>query len=127
MKVSFVHEEVATSKGMLTSKTVRQVAVTTTVQFSEAEIAIIRGWSLENWLIMERAFDLLQQKKSEEKAQNPDQLRIQNFLDNPSDSFLFDSPIEAKGYQARLTVELKNIKNNIDHNASVAEATTFEL
>ena len=127
MRVTFEHREKNMPKGTFSSKTVRQVEVLTTVQFSEVELAVITGWELEYMKLFERKYDALTRGKSQEKNDTPNRMTIKDLLQREPDRFTFDTPSQAKTYQRELTEALKLLKLTIDADAALGEPTTFEL
>jgi hypothetical protein len=127
MRVSIEHSDKAV--GLL--KRVNQVEVTTTVQFSEEELAVIRDRRLKDYIVAERVPDSRTASKfdAEYAASIADgwHLRVRDLMKGKPDRFTFDTPVDAKLYEERLKEALKTLKSFIEGNASMAEATTFEL
>ena len=127
MRVSIEHSDKAV--GLL--RMVNQIQVTTTVQFSEEELAVIRDRRLKDYIVAERVPDSRTASKfdAEYAASIADgwHLRVKDLMKGKPDSFLFDTPVDAKIYEERLKEALKALKSFIEGNAATAEATTFEL
>lgn len=127
MRVSIEHSE--KSAGLL--KRVTQIEVTTTVLFSEEELAVIRDRHLKDYVVVERELDSRTARSLNPENSREDAkiwfLRVRDLMKGKPDRFTFDTPVDAKMYEDRLKEGLKALKSFIEGNASMAQATTFEL
>lgn len=126
MRVAIEHKEAVS--GLI--KKVLQVEVTTVVQFSEEERAVIDSWNLGDVVVVERQMDgqrAAKYKGSEYSVQAPyEHLRIGQLTQGP-DRYLFDTPHDAKLYQEQLVEGLKTLKAYLANCASLAEPQVFEI
>jgi hypothetical protein len=126
MRVAIEHKEAVS--GLI--KKVLQVEVTTVVQFSEEERAIIDSWNLGDVTVVERQMDgqrAAKYKGDQYSAQAPyEHLRIGQLTQGP-DRYLFDTPHDAKVYQEQLVEGLKTLKSYLANCASLAEPQVFEI
>ena len=127
MRAYIQHEE--RTAGLLRS--IRQVDVVVHVEFSDEERVIIERRGLEEFVILERTPDtrLLDKLRSEEINgwDHSFHLRVRDLLGATPDRFTFDTPSDAKAYQARLTDALRSLKAFILANTTLGEATTLEI
>tara|TARA_R110002110_G_scaffold322490_1_gene534916 strand:- start:43 stop:399 length:357 start_codon:yes stop_codon:yes gene_type:complete len=118
MRVSIEHSDKAV--GLL--RMVNQIQVTTTVQFSEEELAVIRDRRLKDYIVAERVPDSRTASKfdAEYAARIADgwHLRVRDLMKGKPDGFMFDTPVDAKIYEQRLTEALKALKSFIEGNAA---------
>jgi hypothetical protein len=129
MRVSIDHKE--KTMGLVFKKTKHAVVVT--IQFTEQEQAIIRQRKLNDYVIIKREWDATMKEKAEAHPEHynhpdmkPPHLFIKDLVKGP-DTYVLDTPIEAKQYEARLVEGLKTLKSFIEGNQTVAESKTFEL
>jgi len=138
MKIDIKHVE--KSRGLIFRKTLHGVALT--VQFSEEERQIIKQRRLQNDIILERGVpaDVDAQKvqnrglaKSLATAalKGRDALHYDltiNKLLSGTDTFFFETPLEAKSYEADLREKLPQFKSYILENAEIEQKSdSFEL
>ena len=127
MRVSIEHN--SKSKGLIFKK--RYIEVATTVVFSEEEQAIIRSRKLKEFVVLKREPDMLTVERlgARDAAMFVEtyHLRIKDLASGKPDNYPFETPIEAKRYEAELTAALKTLKEFIGSNADTAKAKTFEL
>ena len=127
MRVSIDHKDKKT--GLVFKSNKYEVVVS--VQFSDEELAIINSRKLKEYVVLERGWDATMKETA---AKHPDyydllpppNLIIGKLVKGP-DSYVFDTPIEAKGYEEKVTEALKRLKSFIMGNAEKAENKSFEL
>jgi|GEM_PF-1282536 len=128
MRVTIRHED--KRAGLLCTQ--HKVAVVTSVQFSEEELAIINSRKLKKYVVLKREPDAVvanRFKNDPEYLYSIAQgfhLTIGNLVKGP-DEYSLDSPVEAKVYEERLTQALKTLKGFINGNEVMGEGTSFEL
>lgn len=122
MRVSINHHAMTT--GLILKKTYH--AVTLQLTFSNEELAIIKQRRLENDVILER--DIPADVKPSSVA-NPDifHLTIAKLVRKGEDTYVTNSPLEAKMYEEKLVERLQLLKQYIMGNAETGQSKTFEL
>ncbi len=129
MRVSFDHKEI--SKGFFNKKL--YIEVTTTVQFSEEELGIIKNRKLKDFVILKREPDVI----TADRFSN-DQAYLSSLVDAGSftltigkltkpDSYTCASGVHAQNYERELTEKLKEVKDFIYGSAVKPESKTIEL
>jgi len=108
-----------------------EVEVILNVEFSEEEREVIETYHLEDYVVLERLPNsriaaMLKDEELKEWAPSF-HLRISHLIKDGPDFFSFDTPADAKIYQRRLTESLKELKEFIADNASLAPPISFEL
>jgi hypothetical protein len=138
MKVDIQHVE--KSQGLIFRKTLHGVALT--VRFSEEERQIIQQRRLQNQMILER--DIPADVNPEKVANRGlvkslataaingrDSLHYHltiGKLINGTDTYFFDTPLEAKEYEAELRERLPKFKEYLTENAGIDQKSdSFEL
>jgi hypothetical protein len=127
MRVQINHNE--TTSGFFRTTTKYEVVVR--VEFSAEELAIIRQRNLADTIVLRRDPQAFQRKRfsPDELARLQDviDLKISNLMKGP-DSYICDTPLEAKNYEANLTDALKQLKSYIFANAEISDKSkSFEL
>lgn len=127
MRVSINHNE--KSVGLVFKSTKHEVV--TGVQFTAEELAIINGRKLKEFVVLSRGWDATMKEKAAKHPEyydtlTPPNLTIGKLVKGP-DSYVFDTPIEAKRYEGELTEALKELKGFLVGNQTKAESKTFEL
>lgn len=104
--------------------------VSLTVQFTEEEKQIIRDAKIENTIILARELDRYQEKtmSSSDKQYAMPSLTFSDLMSGEPDVRHFQTPINAKAYEAELEEKLPDIKGYIDGNiADEGGKKTFDL
>lgn len=138
MKVDIKHVE--KSKGMLSRKTLHGVALSVT--FSDEELSIIRDRRLDHDIIVERGVpaDVDEYKHANRgmtrklmtaavngRDANHFHLTVGKLV-RGTDTYFFDTPLEAKEYTEHLREALPKFKAYIMENAGIDEkSSSFEL
>lgn len=127
MRVSIEH--INKSSGLIFKKHYIEVAVT--VVFSDEEQAVIRSRKLKEYVVLKREPDMLTVERlgAKDAAQFAEtyHLRIKHLASGKPDKYPFETPIDAKNYEADLTAALKMLKEFIGANSETAGAKSFEI
>ena len=129
MRVSFDHKEI--SKGFFNKKL--YVEVTTTVQFNDEELAIIKNKKLKNFVILERKPDvIIADRFSGDRAYLASLVDAGNFILTigklmKPDTYTCASGMHAQNYELELTGKLKEVKEFIYGSAVKPESKTIDL
>ena len=119
MRVSIEHSEEKT--GMFKKRTRYILALT--VNYSDEELQIINDCKIKDDAVFE---DPIRPGKKEDEPK--DYYHIRHFMKGRTWNFNFDTPLEAKNYEAEVTEALKRHKEYIEANRGVEKkSTTFEL
>ena len=126
MRVTINHEQKTT--GLVFKKT--KHAVVHSIQFSEEELATIKTRKLKSTVVMERKWDATMREKAAAHPEYydtvpPPNLTVGDLL--KGDTYVCDTPVEAKRYEAQLIECLKTVKPFIEGNQSSAQSKSFEL
>lgn len=123
MKVSIEHGEKA--EGFIRKTT--YYTVTTTVEFSEEEKAIMAKSKLDKKVLMNRPIPANQNPAKFKGMEDVFDLSMYKLLKGP-DVYFFDNVADAKAYEEELKEALGNLKRAITANAGIEKkSTSFEL
>jgi len=123
MKVTIEHQDV--SKGLVFKENL--VEVTVSVEFTEEEEAVISKFKLKNYVLLKRTpHRSLAKKYTPAELEDLFNLYVRNIIHQPN-SFLLDTPADAKNYDDELRGALKNLKAHLTSDAEVKKSSTFEL
>ena len=126
MRVTINHEQ--RNSGLIFKKT--RIAVVLSIQFSEEELATIKTRKLKSTVVLERKWDATMREKAAAHPEYydtvpPPNLTVGDLL--KGDTYVCDTPVEAKQYEAKLIDALKTVKPFIEGNQSSAQTKSFEL
>ncbi len=123
MKVTIEHQDV--SKGLVFKENL--VEVTVAVEFTDEEEAVISKFKLKNYILLKRTpHRSLAKKYTPTELENLFHLYLRDVI-HQRNSFLFDTPADAKNYDDELRGALKNLKAHLTSDAEVKKSSTFEL
>lgn len=111
-------------------RSIPQVEVLTTVQFSETEKAIIRLRQLKDFIVMRRMPDALHTRRREflglKVLKDGHELQVRDLLDR-TDRHYCDTPAHAKAYERALRKSLVTLKAFIDECLELGLSDEFRL
>lgn len=126
VRVSIRTEEFLVRDGWFRRSTRYRVLVD--IQFSQEELAIIRHRRLEDVVVMERPHPFTSTPELINQYPHLFNLTIGDLIAQHPSAYALETPLEAKGYEYRLTECLAELKEFLDRNAGIdPRRKVFEL